>query len=241
MSHDRVADAYRFIARSEHPLAFAARSAYRALWRFSLPAPRVVVLPLLLAFIVSRAVFRFLWRVLVCEPLFKAYCTRYGRGLHTDVHVHWVRGRGDLLIGDEVLVDGKCSFSFASRLSERPTLEIGDRTGIGHGCSFTVARQITIGRDCRIAGGVLMFDSSGHSADPEARRKGLPPAPQDVRPITISDNVWIGRNAIIYPGVTVGANSVVSAGAVVTTDVPPNTVVAGNPARRVGSLEAKGS
>jgi acetyltransferase-like isoleucine patch superfamily enzyme len=241
VSHDLVADAYRFVARSDHPLARGSRSAYRALSRFSLPAPRLVVLPLLAAFIASRSALHFLWRVFVCEPLFKAYCTRHGRGLRTGVYVHWVQGKGDLRVGDDVLVDGKCSFTFASRFSERPTLEIGDRTGIGHACSFTVGRGISIGRDCRIAGGVHMFDSSGHPADPGARRQGLPPAPEDVRPITISDNVWIGRNAMIFPGVTVGLNSVVSAGAVVTADVPPDTVVAGNPARRVGSLEKKGS
>jgi acetyltransferase-like isoleucine patch superfamily enzyme len=57
-----------------------------------------------------------------------------------------------------------------------------------------------------------------------------------VRPITLGDNVWVGRNAMIFPGVTVGEGSVVSAGAVVTSDVPPNTVVAGNPARRIASV-----
>jgi carbonic anhydrase/acetyltransferase-like protein (isoleucine patch superfamily) len=231
-----VTDAYRFLARSDHPLARATRSTYRAMSRFTLPAPRAVVRPALAAFLAGRGAFHFLWRVLVCEPLFKAYCTRYGRGLRTGVYVHWVQGKGDILIGDDVLVDGKCSLTFASRFAERPTLEIGDRTGIGHGCALTVARRITIGRDCRIAGGVHMFDSSGHPSDPAARRAGAAPSPEDVRPITLGDNVWVGRNAMIFPGVTVGEGSVVSAGAVVTSDVPPNTVVAGNPARRIASV-----
>ena len=115
-------------------------------------------------------------------------------------------------------------------------LEIGDRTGIGHGCSFTVGKRITIGRDCRIAGGVHMFDSSGHPADPAARRAGEAPSAEDVRPIVISDNVWIGRNALIFPGVRVGENSVISAGAVVTSDVPAGSLVAGNPARRIAKV-----
>jgi acetyltransferase-like isoleucine patch superfamily enzyme len=57
-----------------------------------------------------------------------------------------------------------------------------------------------------------------------------------VQPITIGDNVWIGRNALVFPGVTVGENSIVAAGAVVTSDVPPGSVVAGNPARRIAKV-----
>jgi acetyltransferase-like isoleucine patch superfamily enzyme len=193
----------------------------------------------LFVFLALRSAYHFLLRTLVCEPLFKAYCTRHGRGVRTDVYVHWVQGRGRLIVGDDVLVDGKCSFTFAQRFSESPTLEIGDGTGIGHGSSFTVARRITIGRNCRIAGGVRFFDSSGHPSDPEARRQGRPPAPEEVRPITVGDNVWIGSGAFVFPGVTIGENSVVAAGAVVTGDVPADTVVAGNPARRVAALGTK--
>ena len=78
-----------------------------------------------------------------------------------------------------------------------------------------------------------MFDSSGHPVDPEARRAGHAASSDDVRPITVGDNVWIGGRAIIHPGVTIGDQSVVSAGAVVMSDVPAYAVVAGNPARVV--------
>jgi acetyltransferase-like isoleucine patch superfamily enzyme len=53
-----------------------------------------------------------------------------------------------------------------------------------------------------------------------------------VKPVTICDNVWIGVKAIVYPGVTIGEGAVVAAGSVVMNDVAPNTIVAGNPARR---------
>ena len=97
---------------------------------------------------------------------------------------------------------------------------------------LTIGKEIRIGRYCLIAANVFMFDSGGHATDPESRRQGLPPADDQVRPITLEDNVWIGRNAIIFPGVTIGEGSVVFAGAVVMTDVPPYTIVAGNPAGR---------
>jgi acetyltransferase-like isoleucine patch superfamily enzyme len=137
-----------------------------------------------------------------------------------------------------VEVDGKCSFSFATRFCDAPTLTIGDNTGIGAGCAFTVGKRIDIGRHCRIAPGVWIFDSSGHPADPAARLAGLPPSDNEVRPVTVGDNVWIGGHSIIFPGVTIGDGSVIAAGSVVMSDVPPYTIVAGNPARKIVLLRS---
>ncbi len=81
-----------------------------------------------------------------------------------------------------------------------------------------------------------MFDSSGHPTDPAARLAHLPPKPEDVRPIKIGDNVWIGTRAVIHPGVEIGEGSIVSATSVVRSDVLPYTIVAGNPAKKVGDL-----
>jgi acetyltransferase-like isoleucine patch superfamily enzyme len=141
-----------------------------------------------------------------------------------------------LLVGDDVVVDGKCAFIFAARYCDDPTLSIGNRSRIGHNCAFTIAKRITIGDNCRFASDVWLFDSSGHPLDPDERRAGLPCGPDQVRPVTVQDNVWIGRRAIVFPGVTIGENSVVSAGSVVMSDVPPNTIVAGNPARKIGTV-----
>jgi len=203
---------------------------------FSVPAPRVLVFPLVSIFLFLRSIYYFIARVFICEPFFKSYCTQYGKNLHTANSLHWIQGRGVIIVGDNVEIDGKCSFAFASRYSDRPTLTIGDNTGIGHNCSFAVARSITIGRSCRIAIGVRIFDSPGHPVDPVARLAGKPPEPEDVRPIVIEDNVWIGNNVIVMPGVTIGQGSVIAAGAVVMTSVPPNVLAAGNPARQVRSL-----
>jgi acetyltransferase-like isoleucine patch superfamily enzyme len=176
-------------------------------------------------------------RVLICEPIFKSYCRRYGRRLHTGVYVHWVRGNGDIVIGDDVTIDGKCSFTFAARFSEHPTLSIGHRSGIGHNCTFTVGKQITIGRRCRIASDVWMFDSGGHPMDPESRLSSQPLEPHEVRPIVIGDNVWIGRRCVIFPGVTIGEGSVIVACSVVMSSVPPYSLVSGHPAKVVAALE----
>ena len=117
----------------------------------------------------------------------------YGQGLHTGVYVHWVMGKGDLIFGDDVVVDGKCTFIFSSRYAERPTLAIGDRTHVGHDCSFTVGKRITVGADCLFSTSVILFDCSGHPTDPAAQRAHLPPAAEEVRPIEVGNNVWIGN------------------------------------------------
>src|SRR5206468_5615407 len=96
-----------------------------------------------------------------------------------------------------------------------------------------------IGRNARIAIGVRMFDSPGHPANPAARLAGLPAGEEDVRPIIIGDNVWVGSDAIIFPGVTIGEGAVVAAGAVVMSDVPAYTLVAGNPARQIRTFTEK--
>jgi acetyltransferase-like isoleucine patch superfamily enzyme len=227
----------RTLALSDHWLPRWLRRCRQRVLNFGiLPIPHTLTGPLLAVFLTFRSTYYFVVRVFLCEPFFKAYCTRYGRNVHTGVFLHWIQGRGELIIGDNVRIDGKCSFSFATRFSDQPTLIIGDNTGIGHACSFTIGKKVVIGRHCRIAGQVFIFDSPGHPADPIARMAGSPPTEDEVRPVVIEDNVWIGERAIIVPGVTIGQGSVVAAGAVVMMDVPPNTMVAGNPARQFRKL-----
>ena len=75
------------------------------------------------------------------------------------------------------------------------------------------------------------MDSNAHSVDPVLRWQNSAPAEEDVRPVVIGDGVWIGLRCIIFPGVKIGDGSVVSAGSVVRSHVPPYSVVAGNPAK----------
>jgi maltose O-acetyltransferase len=72
----------------------------------------------------------------------------------------------------------------------------------------------------------MMLDNGYHRVEPE-RRLERPPS----QPIAIGENVWIGARVIVLPGVTIGADSCIGAGSVVTTDVPPRTLAAGVPAR----------
>jgi acetyltransferase-like isoleucine patch superfamily enzyme len=231
-----MSDLYRCLATSDHWAARFIRAVYRWKQRVSVPAPRLIVRPLLWAVLAVRAGYYFWMRVLVCEPLFKAYCKTYGRGLHTGVFLHWVQGNGDIIIGDDVLMDGKTSIGFAAQFVDRPSLHVGNGTFIGHDCSFNIARSIQIGNHVLMSVGVRISDYDGHPTDATERRANKPTPPELVKPVVIGDDVWIGAHAMILRGVTIGDRSIVGAGAVVTRNVPPDVVVVGNPARIVKQL-----
>jgi acetyltransferase-like isoleucine patch superfamily enzyme len=226
----------RYLATADSPLARAARRTRALARRVSLPVPLFVVRPFVWLYLGVRAVYDAVIPAVITGPYFRARCRRTGRGLRTGVYLHYIEGAGDILIGDFVRVDGKCAFGFAARFADRPTLTIGDHSSIGHNVSFIVARSIEIGRYCHIAAGTRIFDSAGHPLDPAKRLANLPPDPTDVKPVRIDDNVWIGANATIFPGVHIGSGAVVATASVVTADVPPNTLVAGYPARRIAAL-----
>lgn len=106
---------------------------------------------------------------------------------------------------------------------------IGENVFINHNCTFLDLGGITIEDDVMIAPNVTI-SSEGHPVSVE-RRKTLEPSA-----VLIQKNAWIGANATILPGVTIGENAVVAAGAVVTKDVPKNTIVAGIPAKIIKSI-----
>lgn len=110
-------------------------------------------------------------------------------------------------------------------------LEIGDHGFINYGCSISASLRVTIGPRCRIGTHVLMMDNDFHRLEP-ARRDERP----ESAPITVGENVWIGGRSIVLNGVTIGDDSVIGAGSVVSSDVPPSTVVAGVPARVIRTL-----
>lgn len=97
---------------------------------------------------------------------------------------------------------------------------------INSNCVVACAKQITIGNGATIARNVCIYDSDHHILYGENGTPVNPPAP-----VVIGDHVWIGIGAIILKGVTIGDGAVIAAGAVVTRDVPPRSVAAGNPAK----------
>ena len=113
-------------------------------------------------------------------------------------------------------------------------IEIGDNSGVG--LNARIAGPLTIGRDVMMAPGVMIF-TQNHAMDDLSIPMRLQTAPK--KKVTIGDDVWIGANALIMPGVTVGSGSVIAAGSIVTKDVPPYTIVGGNPAKIIKTRDGR--
>lgn len=110
-------------------------------------------------------------------------------------------------------------------------LHVGARTFINFNFVALDVARITIGEDCQIGPNVQLLTAT-HPLDAEQRRKKLEAA----KPIAIGNNVWLGGGVIVCPGVTIGDNTVVGAGAVVVENLPANVLAIGNPARVVRNL-----
>ena len=149
---------------------------------------------------------------------------------------------GAVVIGNHVSCYAGCSFS----IGPNGACKIGDFTLL-NGALIMAEHRIEIGSHCLISWNVGIADSDFHPLEPAQRlvdARALAPFYRDrparptlrTAPVSIADNVWIGMNAVILKGVSVGENSVVAAGSVVTKPVPANVVVAGNPAVVVKNL-----
>ena len=142
-------------------------------------------------------------------------------------------------MGERTLVMGELHvFEPGGRIS------IGDWCYIGPGCKVWSMLSIAIGHRVFISHGVQIFDNNTHSllaGERHARYRELRTVGRHLeqeqvkrKPVVIEDDVWIGFNAAVLKGVTIGRGAVVGACAVVLHDVPPYTVVGGNPARKIG-------
>ena len=146
-----------------------------------------------------------------------------------------VRGRTQVLrlvgfrVGHGTVLSGMPHITGPRRLEQR--LTIGRRCYINVGCRFDLNERIDIGDEVAI-GHDALFLTASHEVGPPFRRGG----PLTAKPISIGDGAWLGARCVILPGVTVGVGAIVAAGAVVTSDVAPNTVVGGVPARVISTL-----
>lgn len=154
-----------------------------------------------------------------------------------------VTGTGKLVLGENVEIN---SAAWKNRIGgdiktvfstfENGLIEVGNDSGISN--STLVARdRITIGNFVNIGGNCKIYDNDFHSLNFEERKKGIEDKDIAVKPVCIKDGAFIGAHCIILKGVTVGEYSVVGAGSVVTKDIPDYEIWAGNPAKKVGSIE----
>lgn len=180
---------------------------------------------------------------LVWSPIGRLYLTLHGARVGRRVCLQSLPlcrcyGSGRILIGDNVTILNRLKENTAGIVHETvliagdgAVLSIGNDVGMS-GVILDARNSISIGDRCLLGANCAILTTNYHALDPVARRFYKADTVQTA-PVTLEDDVWIGANALILKGVTVGAASIVGAGSVVTKSVPPGVVVAGNPARIV--------
>lgn len=184
------------------------------------------------------------------------WCFRSGLSFNStwriDGKIHIIRNRmlnwykhrpcGEVIIGNNFCCHNKFSANSIGLI--QPTmfnvsvsgskLIIGDNVGIS-GSTITVSSSITIGNNVRIGSGCLILDNDAHQLKMEDRLNNT--GMINIAPIVIEDNVFIGARSIILKGVHIGKGAVVGAGSVVSSNIPDNAIVAGNPAKIIKFIE----
>lgn len=163
----------------------------------------------------------------------------YGNDVKIDWAVKVYNKKNKLILGDNVYLRGfkkgyQAAMPYPTTILidvKNAQVQIGSNTRI-NGAYIHAQKSINIGNNCVIASGVNIMDSNGHILYSENRTIGrdIPGA------IIIGDNVWIGLNAVILKNTKIGANSVVSAGSIVKGEFPDNSLIVGNPAKRVKTI-----
>lgn len=148
------------------------------------------------------------------------------------------KGKGKISFGKNVQIGVKaspCFYSHYTYLEARHAdseISIGDNVYINNAFSAEAFSSITIKNNVLIGVHCSIIDNDGHHLDADKRLNGTPKS----APVIIEDNVFLGDRVTVLKGVTIGANSVIGNGAVVTQNIPPNTVAAGNPAKVIRNL-----
>ena len=167
---------------------------------------------------------------------------KFGKNCFIDYNVKILHKKNNINIGDSVLLRGisegyQASMSFPTTLLldvKEAHLSIGNYCRI-NGAYIHAQKSIQIGNNCVIASGVNIMDSNGHEVYSSNRTVGR----DKPSPIVIGDNVWIGLNSIILKGTVIGENSIIAAGSVVKGNFPNNSLIMGNPAVTIKTLDIK--
>ena len=220
------------IRRGETPLYRGMRNTAGRVRSSTLPLPGFLHPLLGLGFRAQQSVLQSLrWGLsfFISEPLFRGRCESVGKRFRL-WRLPFVVGHARIFIGDDVNFFGKLDILSGSQMDE-PRLVFGNRVDIGHNVFIAVNKEIVFEDDVNVASGVRFMDSDAHPRDTAARIADLPAPPGEIKPIRIGRCAWIGHNAFIMKGVTVGEGAIIGVNSVVVTDIPPYSVAMGNPAR----------
>ena len=199
-----------------------------------------VIRPLYGALYAERQLREIWWpllaKILYREPLLRYRCESVGHRLFLEGVIPAIGGDGRIIIGDNVRIGPQCSWDIGHKVSTGALLVIGNDVSVNYQNIMSVVTSVHIGDRTMLAGGVSIYDNPSHPMSPLKRYHHQPFALEDCAPVVVGRNCWIGSKAFVLKGVTIGDNSIVAAGSVVTKSVPPNVLVGGAPARVLREL-----
>jgi acetyltransferase-like isoleucine patch superfamily enzyme len=227
---------HQWIRRRDSPLQRAAYTAAKKALATDFPT-----IPMVHALLAGERQFRknalrHLIAKIYYAPLLRRQARACGKGLVLYEDIPKIFGNLGIYLGNRVTLSGRQVW-FACGDETEKRLMVGDDTYIGFAAELFCGTTIEIGRHVLIANHVLINGYDGHPVDPVERAAGQRPGPGGFGAIRIGDYAWVGSKAIILKNVSIGRGAIVASGAVVTRDVSELTVVAGNPAQVVRTLD----
>ncbi|MFO0675381.1 MAG: acyltransferase [Polyangiaceae bacterium] len=184
----------------------------------------------------AREALEWAHRSLVATPIFLSRCAKYGERITVD-RIPYMNGDIHIELGDDIRFSGLQGIS--GNMHRKPRLTIGNGVFVAHGCHFQVAESVSIGNFVSIGAMTYIADTEGHSHyNPQKPIWEVPATGDDIAPVVIEDGVQISRHCMILKGVRIGARSVIGAGSIVRSNIPPDSIVMGNPARVVKRMVA---
>ena len=179
-------------------------------------------------------------RIVWHTPLFQTRLEKTAPRLYLYDGMPLILGSVRISIGAGCRVGGGM-MNIAGRTTgaETPQLIVGNNCDLGWGSNFMAGRRIVIGDNVRLAESVFLAGYSGHPFDAKARARGESDTEDQIGDIILENDVWLGTGVTVLRGVTIGEGTVVGAASVVTRDLPPFVLAAGNPAKVIRKLKSE--
>ncbi len=232
-----AASTKQWLKHSDMPVARRLFTLAKRLHRFTLPCFPPFHRPLYELHIAVRNLSADFIRVVWTTPLFKSRVNGSAKNLHLYSGLPVILGPLDIELGDNIRLSGITTLSGRTASKAQPFLKIGSNTGIGWQTTIAVGTKIVIGNDVHIAGKAFLAGYPGHPLEPVARAAGLPDTDDQCGDIIIEDNVWLATGVTVMAGVTIGKDSVIAAGSVVTKNIPAGVLAGGMPAKIIRCLD----
>ena len=229
----------RWVKQANNPLAVMLRYLHRSRTQLQFPVIPLLHATLLKVHLCVASAWHSFWQFCYYTPLFKSRLLKAPKRLHLYSGMPQVGGWLAISIGEGCRVSGRSSLFGRTAANKQPQLKVGENVDIGWQNTIAVGSRVVLGNHVRLAGNVYLAGFPGHPLDAAARARGESETDTQVGDIVLEDNVWLATGVTVLAGVTIGRNSIIASGSVVTKDIPANVIAAGVPAKVVRQLEGE--